>query len=543
MGIIKAAAHAVGTGLADQWLEALEPDNMGAQTVFTKGVQIRKGKGENGKGSDNMVTEGSIIHVYPDQFMLLVDGGKVVDYTAEPGYYKVSLDTQPSLMNGTLGKAVKESLGRIRFGGIAPTAQRVYYINLQEIRGLKFGTKNAINYFDSFYNAELFLRAHGTYSIKITDPLKFYAEVVPKNAERLEMEDINEQYLNEFLEALQTSINQMSADGIRISYVPSKSMELGKYMANVLDEQWKELRGMEIQSVGIASISYDETSQELINMRNKGAMMGDPSVREGYVQSTIAEGLKGAGTNSNGAMAGYMGMGFGMQNSGAFMGAASATNMQQMQMNRQMQQGQQIALITDAGTPGISDPGEELVAMCHEAGIPVTSLPGPAACITALTISGLSTRRFAFEAFLPTDKKEKQAILEELKEETRTTILYEAPHRLVRTLEELVAALGNRRVTICRELTKKHETAFLTTLEDALEYYRQEDPRGECVIVMEGRSRREMIEEKQRAWEEMSLEEHMKIYEDQGIGRKDAMKMVAKDRGISKREVYQGLLD
>ena len=208
-----------------------------------------------------------------------------------------------------------------------------------------------------------------------------------------------------------------------------------------------------------------------------------------------------------------------------------------------MQQGQQIALITDAGTPGISDPGEELVAMCHEAGITVTSLPGPAACITALTISGLSTRRFAFEAFLPTDKKEKQAILEELKEETRTTILYEAPHRLVRTLEELVAALGNRRVTICRELTKKHETAFLTTLEDALEYYRQEDPRGECVIVMEGRSRREMIEEKQRAWEEMSLEEHMKIYEDQGIGRKDAMKMVAKDRGISKREVYQGLLE
>lgn len=191
----------------------------------------------------------------------------------------------------------------------------------------------------------MFLRAHGTYSIKITDPLKFYAEVVPKNAERLEMEDINEQYLNEFLEALQTSINQMSADGIRISYVPSKSMELGKYMANVLDEQWKELRGMEIQSVGIASISYDETSQELINMRNKGAMMGDPSVREGYVQSTIAEGLKGAGTNSNGAMAGYMGMGFGMQNSGAFMGAASATNMQQMQM----QQGQQMPYGTGNG--------------------------------------------------------------------------------------------------------------------------------------------------------------------------------------------------
>ncbi len=207
-----------------------------------------------------------------------------------------------------------------------------------------------------------------------------------------------------------------------------------------------------------------------------------------------------------------------------------------------MQQGQQIALITDAGTPGISDPGEELVVMCHEAGIPVTSIPGPAACITALTMSGLSTRRFAFEAFLPTDKKEKQAVLEELIEETRTTILYEAPHRLVRTLEELYETLGERRVTICRELTKKHETVFLTTLSQALSYYQENDPKGECVIVMEGRSRREMEEEKQREWEGMTLDEHMKIYEDQGMNRKDAMKAVAKDRGVSKREIYQKLL-
>ena len=207
-----------------------------------------------------------------------------------------------------------------------------------------------------------------------------------------------------------------------------------------------------------------------------------------------------------------------------------------------MQQGQQIALITEAGTPGISDPGEELVVMCHEAGIPVTSIPGPAACITALTMSGLSTRRFAFEAFLPTDKKEKQAVLEELIEETRTTILYEAPHRLVRTLEELYETLGERRVTICRELTKKHETVFLTTLSQALSYYQENDPKGECVIVMEGRSRREMEEEKQREWESMTLDEHMKIYEDQGMNRKDAMKAVAKDRGVSKREIYQKLL-
>ena len=208
-----------------------------------------------------------------------------------------------------------------------------------------------------------------------------------------------------------------------------------------------------------------------------------------------------------------------------------------------MQQGQQVALITDAGTPGISDPGEELVAMCHEAGIPVTSLPGPAACITALTISGLSTRRFAFEAFLPSDKKEKAAVLEELKDETRTTILYEAPHRLVRTLEELYQALGERRVTVCRELTTKHETPFLTTLSGALAYYQENDPKGECVIVMEGRSRKEMEEEKQQQWETMPLEEHMKIYENQGMSRKEAMKAVAKDRGVSRRDIYQQLLD
>ena len=208
-----------------------------------------------------------------------------------------------------------------------------------------------------------------------------------------------------------------------------------------------------------------------------------------------------------------------------------------------MRQGQQVALITDAGTPGISDPGEELVAMCHEAGIPVTSLPGPAACITALTISGLSTRSFAFEAFLPSDKKEKAAVLEELKDETRTTILYEAPHRLVRTLEELYQALGERRVTVCRELTKKHETAFLTTLSGALAYYQENDPKGECVIVMEGRSRKEMEGEKQQQWETMPLEEHMKIYENQGMSRKEAMKAVAKDRGVSRRDIYQQLLD
>lgn len=207
-----------------------------------------------------------------------------------------------------------------------------------------------------------------------------------------------------------------------------------------------------------------------------------------------------------------------------------------------MQQGKNIALITDAGTPGISDPGEELAAMCYEAGIEVTSLPGPAACITALTLSGLSTRRFSFEAFLPMDKKERRNILEELKNETRTIILYEAPHRLVRTLEELKEALGNRRITLCRELTKKHETAFRSTIEDLLLYYEDEKPLGECVLVIEGKSRKELEQEKIASWEDISIPEHMQIYEKQGIARKEAMKLVAKDRGVTKRDIYQYLL-
>ena len=207
-----------------------------------------------------------------------------------------------------------------------------------------------------------------------------------------------------------------------------------------------------------------------------------------------------------------------------------------------MLDGAEIALITDAGTPGISDPGEELVKMCYEAGIEVTSLPGAVACITALTLSGLSTRRFCFEAFLPTDKKEKQEILEELKNETRTIILYEAPHRLVRTLKELLDQLGNRKVTVCRELTKKHETAFSTTLVDALAYYESIEPKGECVLVLEGQSRETLQREEISKWEEMSIGEHMEFYTQQGIERKEAMKKVAKDRGIAKRDVYQQLL-
>jgi len=213
------------------------------------------------------------------------------------------------------------------------------------------------------------------------------------------------------------------------------------------------------------------------------------------------------------------------------------------QLVAKMREGKNIALITDAGTPGISDPGEDIVRICYEEGIPVTSLPGAAACITALTMSGLPTRRFAFEAFLPKDKKEHQAVLEELKTETLTIIIYEAPHHLVRTLQELSDALGgDRRLTICRELTKRHEEKLQMTLADSLSYYEVNEPRGEYVLIIAGRSREEMKKEEQAGWEALSLEEHMAHYESQGIDRKEAMKRVAKDRGVSKRDIYQALL-
>ena len=239
----------------------------------------------------------------------------------------------PSLFNGQFKDSLKESFNRIKYGGGTPRVQKVFYVNLQEIKGIKFGTRNPVNYYDSFYNAELFLRAHGTYSIQITDPLRFYAQVIPKNASRVDISSINEQYMNEFLEALQASINRMSAEGERISFVASKGTVLSRHMSEVLDDDWKRSRGFEVMSVGIASISYNEESQKLINMRNQGAMLSDPGVREGYVQGAIARGLEAAGSNSQGSMAGFMGMGVGMNAGGGFMGTASASNMQQMQMN------------------------------------------------------------------------------------------------------------------------------------------------------------------------------------------------------------------
>ena len=399
MGIIKATMKAVGKSLSDQWLEVIEPDDMGDSTVFTSGVKVRKG--QNVKGSSNTVSNGSVIHVYPNQFMMIVDGGKVIDYTAEEGYFVVQNSALPSLFNGEFWEALAETFERLKYGGSTPTVQKVYYVNLQEIKGIKFGTPTPVNYFDNFYNAELFLRAHGTYSIRVTDPLKFYSEVVPKNADRVEIDRINEQYRNEFLEALQASINQMSADGTRISFVTSKSRELGKYMSDVLDEEWRQGRGMEIEAVGIASLSYDEESQELIKMRNKGAMLGDPMVREGYMQGAMARGLEAAGSNAKGAMNGYMGMGFGMQMGGNMMGNASAVNLQQMQM--QMNQAQDHPM---QNPQPVSDQKESWVCtcgtvntgkFCSECGSPKPSSNGPWTC----SCGTVNTGKFCSECGKP----------------------------------------------------------------------------------------------------------------------------------------------
>lgn len=350
MGLIKAVTTAAGRGLGEQWLEVFEAADMSDKTVFTKGVPVRS-DGSNSKGSSDIITNGSTIHVLPGQFMFILDGGKVVDYTAEEGYYTVNNSTAPSLFNGQFQDAFKDVLNRVRYGGTNPQKQQAFFINLQEIKGIKFGTPAPVNYFDNFYNSELFLRAHGDYSVKVTNPLLFYEQVIPKNTDHVDIDDINEQYMSEFLQAFSAALNAMSAEGIRISFIPSKAPELSKHMQLCLDEDWKQSRGFEVDHVGVASVSYTDDSQKLINMRNQGAMMSDPSIREGFTQSAIASGIQAAGSNTAGAGTAFMGMGMGMGAAGQFMGAASQTNMQQMQMQQQQQQMQQQAQAAAAPQP------------------------------------------------------------------------------------------------------------------------------------------------------------------------------------------------
>lgn len=349
MGIIKAAVGAIGGTLADSWLDAIQAPDMGDNVVCCPGRIITNKRSSNTKGNENVVSNGSKIHVYDNQFMILVDNGKVVDYTAEPGAYTVSMSSAPSLFNGQFGASLKDAFERVKFAGTPSYQQHVFFINLQEIKNLKFGTPNPIQYFDNFYNAELFIRAHGTYSIKITDPFKFYQEVIPRSAivnnETVDFTTLNQQYNDEFLSALGAAINQYSADGNRVSYIASKGPLIAKYMAQALDEEWSNTRGFQIQSVGLNPPSYDKTSQDLINMRNKGAMLSDAAVQQGYVAGNISEGLRDAGSNANGAGMGFLGMGMGMNAGGNIMGGymqnPQYNNQQPQQYQQQMPQQQQ----------------------------------------------------------------------------------------------------------------------------------------------------------------------------------------------------------
>lgn len=213
---------------------------------------------------------------------------------------------------------------------------------------------------------------------------------------------------------------------------------------------------------------------------------------------------------------------------------------------RELEDGKDVALISDAGMPGICDPGEELVAMAYKAGIKVSVIPGACAFVSALAISGLSSKRFVFEGFLPTDKKFRRSILEELKLQTRTTIYYEAPHRLLKTLKELGEYLeASRRISIVRELTKLYEEVYINSIGEAIEFYESKEAtvKGEYVLIVEGRSLESLKREKEVQWESLGLEEHLHIYENQGIDKKEAMKLVARDRNISKRDVYNALLE
>jgi len=272
MGIVRAAYNAGKGMLADQWLDVVEPKNMTAQTLFVRGTKVTRSN--KVKGSPNVITDGSIIRVNENIIMLLVDGGKIVDYSAEPGYYKVENRSAPSMLNGDLEEVVSATFERFKFGGMTPQNQEVFYINLIELSGIKFGTTSPIQYFDNFYNAEMFLRMFGTYSVRISNPLLFYTNVISKSADRFDISEFSSQYQQEFFVALSSIVSQYSVDGESVSYLSAKGSQLSLAMKEALTEKWRDLRGIDVVSVAVSNFSYDEKSQKIINTRNRGASIG-----------------------------------------------------------------------------------------------------------------------------------------------------------------------------------------------------------------------------------------------------------------------------
>ncbi len=347
MGIIKAAVNTVGGALADSWLEVIEPSDMDATTVMCPGISKARNdkRNTNTKGTANNISNGSIVHVYDNQMMLLIDGGAIVDYTAEPGYFEVKNSAQPSLFNGQFGDSLKEAFNRFKFSGVTPTAQRVVYINLKPLEGIKYGTKTPINYYDANYDIDVNVRAFGKFSLEINDPLRFYKTIIPTsdvtNMRPVDMEYLaNQRWDSEFLMALQEALTTLSAQGVRISQIGMYNSKLVEALKTALKDTWSDKRGITLSEVGI-TVSYDDETKELLKERNKVAMFNNPGMRETMVQKNISEGLRDAGSNSNGAMAGFMGMGMGMNFGGGFMNNASNANLQQMQMQQQQQQVQQ----------------------------------------------------------------------------------------------------------------------------------------------------------------------------------------------------------
>lgn len=344
MGIIKAVVGAVGGGLADSWLEVIEPSDMNATTVMCPGVLKSRNdrRSSNTKGTDNTISNGSIIHVYDGQMMLLIDGGAVVDYSAEPGYFEVKNSSLPSLFNGQFGDSIKETFNRVRFGGVTPSSQRVVYMNLRPLEGIKFGTQEPVSYYDPNYDIDVNVRAFGKFSVEIIDPLKFYKTIIPTadvtNMRPVDMEKlIAQRYDQEVITALAPALSQLSMQGVRISQVVGHTRELCDAMKEALKDTWEGQRGIRLGEVGI-TINLDPETKELLKQRSQVAMFNRPDLRETMVQRNISQGILNAGSNSGGAANAMMGVGMMMNAGGAFMQQASTNNMQQMQMMQQQQQ-------------------------------------------------------------------------------------------------------------------------------------------------------------------------------------------------------------